>query len=389
MGSRARGWQSHDGKVAFLIEETATQTSEPREREGAFGNLPVQLTRLVGRDTALSELRSLVWRTRVLTLCGPGGAGKTRLATALADAVRPDFVGGAWWVDLSSTFDSHLVAQVVAATVLQRELTSDPAPVAIAHRFPESTLLALDNCEQVVDGCAEFVVALLERSQSLRVIATSRQPLGVPGEQVWRVSGLAITDPDVTDDAEAAEDDADDGAVSLFIERAAEASSRFDPDAPGVRDSVRRICRWLDGMPLPIELAAARVPVLSVAQIAERLERDPSVLRQTSRAAPERHRTLEATLEWSHRMLEPGEQRLFRRLGAFRGTFSLAASEFVCAGYQLDAADVLDLLAVLIDRSLVQVVDDPDEPRYRLLATVRQYAAVKLWDTPEAPTVRW
>ena len=375
--------------MAFLIEETATQTSQQREREDAFGNLPVQLTGLVGRDTALSELQSLVWRTRVLTLCGPGGAGKTRLAIALADAVRPDFVGGAWWVDLSSTFDPHLVPQVVAATVLQRELTSDPAPAALAHRFPESTLLALDNCEQVVDGCAEFIVALLERSQSLRVIATSRQPLGVPGEQVWRVAGLAITDSDPIDDVEADQDDADDGAVSLFIERAAEASSRFDPGAPGVRDSVRRICRWLDGMPLPIELAAARVPVLSVGQIAERLERDPSVLRQTSRAAPERHRTLEATLEWSHRMLEPGEQRLFRRLGAFRGTFSLAAAEFVCAGYQLDAADVLDLLAVLIDRSLVQVVDDLEEPRYRLLATVRQYAAVKLWDTPEAPTVRW
>jgi predicted ATPase/DNA-binding CsgD family transcriptional regulator len=376
--------------VPFLIEETATQTSEQREREAAFGNLPVQLTRLVGRDTALNELRSLVWRTRVLTLCGPGGAGKTRLAIALADAMRPDFVGGAWWVDLSSTFDPQLVPQVVAAAVLQSEMTSDPAPAALAYRFPESTLLALDNCEQVVDGCAEFVVALLERSQSLRVIATSRQPLGVPGEQVWRVGGLTITESlGESADTAPGEDDADDGAVSLFIERAAEASSRFDPDAPGVRDSVRRICRWLDGMPLPIELAAARVPVLSVGQIAERLERDPSVLRHTSRAAPERHRTLEATLEWSHRMLAPGEQRLFRRLGAFRGTFSLAAAEFVCAGYQLDAADVLDLLAVLIDRSLVQVLDDPDEPRYRLLSTVRQYAAVKLWDTSEAPTVLW
>ena len=377
--------------MPFLIEETATQTSEQREREGVLGNLPVQLTRLVGRDTALSELRSLVWRTRVLTLCGPGGAGKTRLAIALADAVRPDFVGGAWWVDLSSTFDSHLVPQVVAAAVLQRELTSDPAPAALAHRFPESTLLALDNCEQVAEGCADFIVALLERSQSLRVIATSRQPLGVPGEQVWRVGGLAITGFDqlAEDHGEHDEDDADDGAVSLFIERAAEASSRFDPDAPGVHDSVRRICRWLDGMPLPIELAAARVPVLSVGQIAERLERDASVLRHTGRAAPERHRTLDATLEWSHRMLEPDEQRLFRRLGAFRGTFSLMAAEYVCAGYQLDAAEVLDLLAVLIDRSLVQVVDDPEEPRYRLLATVRQYAAAKLWDTPEAPTVRW
>ena len=396
MGSQGTRQENRDREVPFLIEETATHTSEQREREGTLGNLPVQLTRLVGRDATLGELRSLVWRTRVLTLCGPGGAGKTRLGIALADAVRPDFVGGAWWVDLSSTFDSDLVPQVVASAVLQKELTSDPAPAALAHRFPESTLLVLDNCEQVADGCADFILALLERSQSLRVIATSRQPLGVPGEQVWRVGGLAVTgsdplddDQDERDERDERDDDADDGAVSLFIERAVEASRRFDPDAPGVRDSVRRICQWLDGMPLPIELAAARVPVLSVGQIAERLERDASVLRHTNRAAPERHRTLDATLEWSHRMLEPDEQRLFRRLGAFRGPFSLSAAEYVCAGYQLDAAEVLDVLAVLIDRSLVQVVDDPDEPRYRLLATVRQYAAAKLWDTSEAPTVRW
>jgi predicted ATPase/DNA-binding CsgD family transcriptional regulator len=356
--------------------------------EAALGNLPVRLTRLVGRDTALGELRSLVWRTRVLTLAGPGGAGKTRLAIAVADATRPDFIGGAWWVDLSSTFDPHLVPQVVASTVLESELTSDPAPAALAHRFPEPTLLVLDNCEQVVDGCAELIVALLERSQSLRIVATSRQPLGVPGEQVWRVGGLAVTEPDAVDE-DPGEDDSEDGAVSLFIERAAEASSRFDPYAPGARETIRRICRYLDGMPLPIELAAARVPVLSVAQIAERLERDASVLRHPSRTAPERHRTLDAMLEWSHRMLEPEEQRLFRRLGAFRGTFSLPAAEFVCGGYQLEAADVLDVLAVLIDRSLVQVVDDPEEPRYRLLSTVRQYAAAKLWDTSEAPTVSW
>ncbi len=356
--------------------------------EAALGNLPVRLTRLVGRETALGELRSLVWRTRVLTLAGPGGAGKTRLAIAVADATRPDFIGGAWWVDLSSTFDPHLVPQVVASTVLESELTSDPAPAALAHRFPEPTLLVLDNCEQVVDGCAELIVALLERSQSLRIVATSRQPLGVPGEQVWRVGGLAVTEPDAVDE-DPGEDDSEDGAVSLFLERAAEASSRFDPDAPGARETIRRICRYLDGMPLPIELAAARVPVLSVAQIAERLERDASVLRHTSRTAPERHRTLDAMLEWSHRMLEPEEQRLFRRLGAFRGTFSLPAAEFVCGGYQLEAAGVLDVLAVLIDRSLVQVVDDPEEPRYRLLSTVRQYAAAKLWDTSEAPTVSW
>ena len=370
---------------ALLIEETATETSE-QQRADALGNLPVQLTRLVGRDAALRELRSLVWRTRVLTLCGPGGAGKTRLAVALADAIRPDFVGGAWWIDLSTTLDAGLVTQVVAATILKRDVSGDPVPAALARKLPESTLLVLDNCEQVVDGCAELVVALLERSASLRVIATSRQPLGVPGEQVWRVPGLAVADP-----ADAAipgkPESPDDGAVALFMDRAGAASISFDPDAPGVRAGVRRICAWLDGMPLAIELAAARVPVLSVSQIAERIERDPNLLRHTARAAPERHRTMDAMLEWSHRMLEPGEQRLFRRLSVFRGSFSLAAAEGVCAGYLLDVAELLDLLAVLIDRSLVQVVDHPEEARYRLMGTVRQYAAAKLWDGPEGPTV--
>ncbi len=327
-----------------------------------------------------------MWRTRVLTLCGPGGAGKTRLSIALAEAIRADFVGGAWWVDLSTTLDAGLVTQVVAATILERDLGGDPVPAALARKLPESTLIVLDNCEQVVDGCAELVVALLERSPSLRVIATSRQPLGVPGEQVWRVPGLAVYEP--ADDATSGEPEkADDGAVALFMDRAGAASTSFDPDAPGVRDSVRRICSWLDGMPLAIELAAARVPVLSVSQIAQRIERDPNLLRHTARAAPERHRTMDAMLEWSHRMLEPDEQRLFRRLSVFRGSFSLAAAESVCAGYLLDLADVLDLLAVLIDRSLAQVVAHPEESRYRLSGTVRQYAAAKLWDGPEGPTV--
>jgi predicted ATPase/DNA-binding CsgD family transcriptional regulator len=362
-------------------------TTRAREQhEGALGNLPVQLTRLVGREGALAELRSLLWRTRVLTLCGPGGAGKTRLAIALADAMRPDFVGGAWWVDLSTTFEARLVPEVVAATILHRDLISDPAPLALAREFPESTLLVLDNCEQVVDSCAELLVALLERSPSLRAIATSRQPLGVPGEQVWRIPGLTIGPADQDENA-SPDDNPDNGAVTLFIDRAREVSASFDPDAPGVREHVRRICRWLDGMPLAIELAAARVSVLSVSQIAQRLERDSSVLRHSARTIPERHRTMDAMLEWSHRMLTPEEQRMFRRLSVFRGSFSLAAAEYVCAGYLLDVADVLDLLAVLIDRSLVQVVDHPDEPRYRLLATVRQYAAAKLWDGPEGPTV--
>jgi len=346
------------------------------------GNLPIQLTRLVGRQDALDQLRSLVFRTRLLTLCGAGGAGKTRLAVALAEAVQADFVGGAWWVDLSAALDPGLVAQVVASTLLPGEPASDPA-AALARRFGESTLLVLDNCEQVVDACAGFVLSLLSRSPSLRIVATSRQPLGVPGEQVFRVPGLVV-DGTATSKVHAPDGD----AVDLFLERAREAASSFDPDARSVRDAVTRICRWLDGMPLAIELAAARVPVLGVAQIAERLERDSGFLRHSSRAAPARHRTLQDTLEWSHRMLELSEQRLFRRLGAFRGSFSLAAAEAVCADDELAASDLLELLVVLVDRSLIQVLDGGDESRYKLLATVHQYAGGKLEESGEAEAIR-
>ncbi len=374
--------------MRLLIVQTATQVSE-RRGEG-LGNLPAQLTRLIGREGALTELRALVWEHPVLTLCGAGGAGKTRLAVALGHALRPEFAGGAWWVDLSTTLEARLVAQAVASAILEEDVTSDPSAAAIARGLDEPSLMVLDNCEQVVDGCAELIVALLERSASLRVIATSRQPLGVPGEQVWRVGGLAVPGADGSAEARAggaAASDGHDDAVSLFIERARLASNAFDADAPGVRENVRRICRWLDGMPLAIELAAARTTALPVAQLAERLERDPGLLRHPNRRAPERHRTLESMLDWSHRMLEPPEQRLFRRLGVFRGSFSLEAAERVCAGDELDVADVLDLLAVLIDRSLVQVVEPAGELRYRLLATVRQYAAAKLREEPEAAAV--
>jgi predicted ATPase/DNA-binding CsgD family transcriptional regulator len=358
-----------------------------------IGNLPVQLTSLVGRQAALDELRALVWQTRLLTLCGPGGAGKTRLAAALADTVRADFVDGAWWVDLSTTLDPKLVAQVAASMLLPAEPASDPA-AAIARRFVDSTLLVLDNCEQVVDGCAGLVVSLLSRSPSLRIVATSRQPLGVPGEQVFRVPGLRVGGEGTDGGNDLARADPDADAVRLFLERAREASSSFDPEARGVRDTVTEICRWLDGMPLAIELAAARVPVLGVAQISQRLERDTGFLRHTSRTAPDRHRTLHDMLEWSHRMLEPSEQRLFRRLSAFRGSFALAAAEAVCADDALTSGDVLQLLFVLVDRSLVQVVehlDDPEpggEPRYKLLGAVHRYAAGKLEDSGDADAVR-
>jgi predicted ATPase/DNA-binding CsgD family transcriptional regulator len=349
-----------------------TQPHVPRTDEpDALGNLPVQITELLGRRAALEELAALLWETRLLTLSGPGGVGKSRLAAALAEHVRAEFGGGTWWVDLADLTDSVDAAHVatkLGAILMPGEQLNDPASAVARHLAP-SALLVLDNCEQIVSGTARLVVELLARAPALRVIVTSRQPLGIPGEHVWRVPGLAIEDGDGRD-----------GAVGLFAQRAHEAAARLALDADGgeTRGAVVEICELLDGLPLAIELAAARLSVLSVEQIAERLRRDTSLLRQTSRAAPTRHRTLEDTLEWSHQLLSEPEQRLFRRLGAFRGPFSLRAAEAVCADELLPAEEILDLLSLLIDQSLVQVVESPSLPRYRLLGTLRRYAEKKL-----------
>ena len=358
---------------------------EPRGVPGAeiAGNLPPQLTRLVGRDTALRDLSALVWRTRLMTLCGPAGAGKTRLAVGLAEAVRADFVEGAWWVDLSATVDPGSVGQSIAAAVLPGERATEAVSEAIGRRFAGGALLVLDNCEQVVDGCAQVVTELLGRVRSLRVFATSREPLGVPGEQVWRVPGLLVAEP-----SDARQRDRDPPAVELFMERAQKSASSFDPGSPGVREAVARICRLLDGMPLSIELAAARVPVLGVAGIAERLERGSEFLGHAARGAPPRHRTLRDTLEWSHRLLNGREKRLLRRLGVFKGSFSLVAAEAIGADGALPADEVLDVLSALVDRSVVQVVEDRGGPRYRLLVTVRHFALGKLEDSGESAATR-
>ena len=357
----------------MTVQPPADPTSDP---DITLGNLPVQLTELMGRGQALAELTPLLWRTRLLTLSGPGGVGKSRLAAALADGVQADFVGGAWWADLADSVDGARVPQAVASALLPGEALSDPV-AAVARQLAPASLLVLDNCEQVAAGAAKLVIDLLARAPALRMIVTSRQSLGIPGEHVWRVPGLAGADGDLSRGARAG-GDPDGGAGALFVARALEAAGNFDPQAAGTREAVGEICRLLDGLPLAIELAAARVSVLSVEQIAERLQRDTSLLRQTGRAGPGRHRTLEETLEWSHQLLSPAEQRLFRRLGVFRGAFSLRAAEATCADELLPVEEILDLLSLLIDQSLVQVVESPSLPRYRLLGTQRQYALKKL-----------
>jgi predicted ATPase/DNA-binding CsgD family transcriptional regulator len=346
----------------------------------AAGNLPGQLTSLVGRTRELGELSALLAGTRLLTLTGPGGSGKSRLGLALARAYAPEYPGGAWWVDLASLSDPELVAQHVAGAFDLSPMPAEAAAAAVARRVRgQRTLLVLDNCEHVADEAAALTIALLGACPALQVVASSRQSLGVPGEQLFRVGGLAVNAP--------GDRSAEPGAVDLFLERAAWAAPSFKV-TDRTAAAAARVCRWLDGMPLAIELAAARVAVLGVEQIAERLEHDWRLLGQTGRGAPARQQTIHATLEWSHRMLSPAEQALFRRLAVFRGTISLEAVEAVGAADEAERASVVDVLARLVDHSLVQVVERAGETRYRLLETVRQYGLEKLAASGEADAVQ-
>jgi predicted ATPase/DNA-binding CsgD family transcriptional regulator len=336
------------------------------------GNLPVHLTSLVGRRAELEELSSLLAAARLLTLTGPGGSGKTRLALALALADSNASAGGAWWVDLADVVNAELVGEAAVSSLGVGHLPARPPAEALALRLRAApSLLVLDNCEQVADGCAELIGALLRSCPDLTVLATSRQPLAVPGEQAFRVAGLPVRT----------------GAVELFLERARAHSPALREDELTMT-AIAAICERLDGMPLAIELAAARTPLLSAPEIAERLERDSRLLRQDSTEAPERQRSLDAALAWSHRLLTAREQAVFRRLAVFRGAFAVDAVEAVAAGGGVEPDDVLDALGGLVSQSLVEASHAGGATRYRLLLTVRRYAGERLDESGEADAVR-
>jgi len=333
----------------------------------AAGSLPVMLTSLVGRERELGELSAMLLTTRLLTLVGTGGSGKTRLSVALAMATRHRFSGGAWWVDLSGvTGPDQLPGTVAAALGVPQAPGQDPAAIVVRHLRSRTTLLVLDNCEQVVAGAARVAERLLTSCPGLTVVATSREMLGVPGERAFRVDGLGLP---------AADEDAAD-AVQLFIERARAITPGYAVE-PADRTAVARLCRQLDGLPLAIELAAAQAGILGAAEIARRLRGGAGLLRNPSRSAPERHQTLQATLEWSYRLLSQEEQALFRRLSCFSGSFSLPAAEVVTALDGIEPADVAGLLAALVGKSLVVVARPGGDSayRYRMLETIRAYGA--------------
>jgi len=344
------------------------------------GRLPVRLAPLVGRRRELQDVVDALARSRLLSLTGPGGTGKTRLALAAAYAARGRFPGGVYWVELAPIDDPAIAAHAVADRLGVPEVPGQDATATIAeHIGDRPMLLVLDNCEHLAPTVADLADRLLRACASLTILTTSRELLGVDGEHSWPVPPLSLPGDDT---APAASTLAGFDAVRLFEQRAQLVLPSFrlaDDNA----DAVLQICRRLDGLPLAIELAAAWMRVLSAAQLAERLDDIFGVLVGGSRTAPARHQALRATLDWSHDLLDADERAVFRRLAVFAGGFTLTAAGRVATAGDTDRARMLELLTRLADKSLLQVDHGGRDARYHLLQTVRDYARERLAEAGE------
>ncbi|MEU9864332.1 BTAD domain-containing putative transcriptional regulator [Streptomyces sp. NPDC047971] len=348
-------------------------------RGGARGNLPTAVSGLVGREAAVEEIRELLAGRRLVTLTGPGGVGKTRLAVEAAGRARALFPDGVWLVELAGAHGE--LAEVVAAAMELRDdgawgvrpetgRTPDAAQRLAAVLRGKRMLLVLDNCEHVVDEAAALAELLLRAVPDLVVLTTSQEPLALAGETLWSVPPLDL-----------------DGAVELFVARAAASAPGFVPD-DSRRAAVEGICRRLDGLPLALELAATRVRALGVHRLLERLDDRFRLLSAGRRGAPARQQTLRAVIDWSWELLPEPERLVLRRLAVHAEGCTLDAAEQVCGGGEVAPDDVLDLLARLVDRSLVVAVDGKDGPRYRLLESVAAYGAERMADAGETEDVR-
>ncbi|MEK7214206.1 MAG: NB-ARC domain-containing protein, partial [Chloroflexota bacterium] len=334
-------------------------------------NLPNEATSFVGRAFALTEVRRLLGETRLLTLTGPGGSGKTRLALRAAAETLDSFPGGVWVADLTTVLQADLLPQKVASALGLQEVRG-PAPAVSLTRAigAREVLLVLDNCEHLVEACAALAEDLLAACGGLRLLATSREPLRASGETVWAVPPLALPTFQTAPPLYLLEQV---DAVKLFLDRvrARRPGYRLTPEqAPGVVE----VCRRLDGLPLAIELAAAQTAALTVEQIAAHLDGMLELLRGGRRTLA-RHETIRAAIDWSYALLSSTERDLFQRLAVFTGGFRLEAAEAVCSGDPDHAIPVLHDLLRLVDKSLVVAETGGGDTRYRLLEPIRQYAA--------------
>jgi predicted ATPase/DNA-binding CsgD family transcriptional regulator len=348
------------------------------------GNVPAETTSFVGRRRDLAELRRALASARLVSLVGPGGVGKTRLAHRAATDLGRGFAHGAWWVDLAEIRDAALLpGAVVGALDLRDQASAEPLQILSSYLRDRELLLVFDNCEHVLDASAALVADVLRSAPGVRVIATSREPLQVAGERVVPVAPLELP---LAGEEQPVSRLLQNEAVMLFAERAAAASGSFDLDASN-RSAVVGLCRRLDGLPLAIELAAVRMRVLTAEQILDRLTDRFALLTGGGRAALPRQQTLRTTIDWSHDLLTAAEQRLLRRLCVFAGRFTVDDVEAVAAIDQESGAQALDLLTALVDKSLVAREDATVVACYRLHETMREYASLKLREADEVETL--
>jgi len=356
-----------------------------RSLEAFAHNLPRQLTTFIGRRREIAEVKRLLSETRLVTLTGTGGAGKTRLALQVAAELVDVYPDGVWFVELATLTDPILVPQAVAGSLGLRELPDRPLLAVLLERLERKhLLLVLDNCEHLVEACAHLTVALLQACPGLRVLATSREALSVPGEAVWRVPPLSLPD---LERMPSAEELLQYEAVQLFVERARAVRPDFALTSTDAR-AVLELCRRLDGIPLAVELAAARMSAMSVVQIAERLGDRFRLLTGRGRTVLPRHQTLKAAVDWSYHLLSGEEKAVWRRLSVFAGGWTLEAGEAIGEGGEVGARDVLDLLAQLVFKSLVIMDEMAGSGRYRFLETLAQYGRDRLLESGEADAVR-
>jgi non-specific serine/threonine protein kinase len=343
------------------------------------------LTSFIGREEEINEIKRLLMESRLLTLAGAGGSGKTRLAIRVASDVRSMFNDGVWWIELAVLVDPKLVPQAAAKVLRVREAPNQTLSETLTNALrSRRILIVLDCCEHLLDACAQLAEHLLKACPDLKILATSREVLGIAGERVFHIPTMSAPDPNLVRPSDFLAYD----AVCLFVERAATLKPDFGLTNQNAL-AIGQLCHGLDGIPLAIELAAARVQALKVEQIAERLDDRFQLLTGGSRTALPRHQTLRATIDWSYELLSDCERMILQRLSVFTGGWSAAAAESVCAGGEIQLEDVLDLLSQLASKSLVLAERRPgEEARYRMLETIREYTAEKLTEAGEEAVVR-
>lgn len=383
-GLRLRLYTLVDGDLGLAtVPSKVVDSTNDSNVETQRHNLPVALSSFIGRERHIQEAIQRLTHTRLLTLTGTGGAGKTRLSLRVGELVADDYEHGVWLVELAPMTDATLIPATLAAILGVGAESDRPLLAAvIQYLATRRALIILDNCEHLVAGVAGFAQVLLQACANVRILATSRELLGIPGEVAWPVPTLSLPEDGVS-----AESASGSEAIRLFVERAREARPDFAMTDENV-SVVTAICRRLDGIPLAIELAAARARVMSLDQIRDRLDNRFRLLTGGGRASPPRQQTLRALIDWSYHLLDEPQQAVFARLALFGGGFTLEAAEDICAFGDIDAWDITDLVLQLVDRSLVVTDHAPAGPRYHMLESLREYGAERVAGSGDADETR-